>query len=466
MEKFLNSLKKLIPTRIFKALQPVYHFLLSWVAAFLYGYPSERMLVVGITGTTGKTSSVHIMAKMLRGLGYKVGYTSTAIFSDGESDRLNDKKMTMAGRMFTQKMLKKMFKNGCRIAIVETTSEGIKQFRHRFINYDWVLFTGLYPEHIEAHGSFEEYKKAKGRLFSHLGRCATKYADDDLKVKRKISGFKKIDLNRIKKRIVANLDDEHASYFLSFRAEEKIGYTLKEEVEAGSGLPDELKIIHYSEAETDDKGINFETLGENMHLSLYGKFNAANAMNAISVAFILNQDGKSIKKALAKVDGVPGRMERIDEGQDFTVIVDYAFEPNAMEKLYETVEDIPRNKIIQVLGGTGGGRDKDRRGKIGEIAGKRADMVIVTNEDPYDEDPEKIMEQVAAGALKAGKKEGKDLFRLIDRGAAIKKALSAAEKEDIVLITGKGCEQAICIACGRKIKWDDRQAAREALTEL
>ncbi|MBD3248347.1 UDP-N-acetylmuramyl-tripeptide synthetase [Candidatus Falkowbacteria bacterium] len=461
MEGFLNLVKRIIPTKIFKALQPIYHYILSWLSAFVYAWPSEKIIVIGITGTTGKTSSVYIMAKMLRALGYRVGYTSTAMFSDGDRDWLNDKKMTMVGRLFTQKMLARMVRNKCQFAIIETSSEGIRQFRHRFINYDWVIFTGLYPEHIESHGSFENYKEAKGKLFKHLKKCSTKYANEELHIFKTSAGFKKLELNRIKKTIIANLDDEYASYFLDFWSEEKIGYSQKKE--AVSDLPENLKAINYGSIKTNKQGISFEVMGERIYLGLFGKFNATNTMSAVSVAALLEKEPNEVKEALSQVDSVPGRIEKIDEGQDFTVIVDYAFEPKAMNSLYEVVDDIPHEKVIHVLGGTGGGRDKDRRPKIGRIAGKKADIVIVTNEDPYDEDPEQIMAQVAEGARKSGKKDDKDLFIMIDRGKAIEKAAGLADEDDVVLITGKGCEQAICVACGRKMKWDDREVARQAI---
>ena len=166
--KILNTIKRLIPKKIFKAFQPIYHYLMAWLAALIYGFPSEKLIVIGVTGTTGKTTSTYLIAKTLENAGLKVGFTSTAMFHNGKKEWLNDKKMTMVGRLFTQKMLRDMVKNGCQYAIVETTSEGVVQYRHRFINYDWLVFTGLYPEHIESHGSFQKYNEAKGQLFAHL----------------------------------------------------------------------------------------------------------------------------------------------------------------------------------------------------------------------------------------------------------------------------------------------------------
>jgi len=180
MNRLLVLLKKIIPKRLFGMLQPAYHYVLNFIAALVFGFPSNQLTVIGVTGTTGKTTVVYMAAELLKYAGKRVGYTSTAMFSDGQKEWLNDKKMTMLGRFFTQRMLRKMVQNGCDIAIVETTSEGIVQNRHRFINYDTVVFTGLYPEHIDSHGSFENYKKAKQKLFEHVGKCKKKNGQKEI----------------------------------------------------------------------------------------------------------------------------------------------------------------------------------------------------------------------------------------------------------------------------------------------
>ena len=222
MDKILIKIKKLIPKKVFKALQPFYHFLMSWFSAFIYCYPGNELIVIGVTGTTGKTTSIGLIAKMLEEAGFKVGYTSTAMFNDGEKEWLNDKKMTMIGRFFTQRILRRMVKNNCQYAIIETTSEGVAQFRHKFINYDVVLITGLYPEHIDSHGSFENYKKAKGRLFAHLKKCSHKYIDEKNKVIKTLSGIDTVPFKRYCSRIPLNelidllnqakIDGEHLGY--------------------------------------------------------------------------------------------------------------------------------------------------------------------------------------------------------------------------------------------------------------
>jgi len=465
MDKFLHIIKRYIPRKLFKALQPAYHWLLAALAAAWYGWPSDKLIVIGVTGTTGKTTSLYLIAEMLNSAGFKTGFTSTAIFFDGKTEWLNDKKMTMAGRFFTQRMLKKMVKNKCQFGLVETTSQGIEQFRHRFINYDILVFTGLYPEHIEAHGSFANYKLAKGKLFEHLKRCKTKYADDKKRVVKAESGFKKIEANRVKKTIIINADDEQADYFSNFWAEEKWGYKL---ATRNSQLATQINAVVYRDIKSDKDGIEFTVDGKaKIKLNLLGEYNAANAMTAVCLGTSQGISLEKIKTGLEKIGSIPGRMELIKSvAPAFTVIVDYAFEPEALKKMYNCLSGLEHEKIIHVLGSAGGGRDVARRPKLGRLAGENADLVIVTNEDPYDDDPKIIIDQVAAGAESAGKVISKDLFKIEDRREAIEKALSTAQENDLVLITGKGCEQAICAAEGKKIKWDDREVVKEELKRL
>jgi len=435
----LTFIKKLIPTPLFRALQPSYHYAMAFLASLVYGFPSNKLIVVGVTGTTGKTTVTYLAAQMLRGAGLKVGYTSTALFSDGTADQLNDKKMTMLGRFFTQRMLAQMVKNKCDVAIVETTSEGIVQFRHRFINYDVALFTGLYPEHIDSHGSFENYKNEKLKLFSHLAHC---------KKKSHVS---------VPKTIIAHGDDEHAKDFLNYPVQKKIVFSKE------NGVYEDVQMLPYAYHETNKTGVQFSFAETDVQLQLLGDFTATNATAAAAIGTALGVASEKIKTGLEKITGVPGRVEKIDEGQDFTVIVDYAFEPVALTKLYETIAPLNPSTVIHVLGSTGGGRDVSRRAQAGKIAGEHADIVIVTNEDPYDDDPRTIMDDVSAGAVAAGKKKDKNLFIVEERGAAIQSAIDRAQKDAVVLITGKGSEQAIVGKDLSFTPWDDRDAARRAL---
>jgi UDP-N-acetylmuramoyl-L-alanyl-D-glutamate--2,6-diaminopimelate ligase len=356
---------------------------------------------------------------------------------------------------------------------VETTSEGIKQFRHRFINYDVVVFTSLYSEHLESHGSFAKYKEAKGKLFAHLKRGRVKYINEERAIASAKSGLKKLELNRVKKTIVVNGDDQEGEYFLNFWSEAKLVFTFNPQAESGRWLNnmvsearvDDFILVRGDKIEARADGTNLEIDGQIINLQLLGEFNAHNALAAYAVGRNQMIPRDLIKTGLETIKSLAGKLELIDAGQDFLVMVDYSFEPKALTKLYQTIDLIPHHRLIHVLGSTGGGRDKARRPILGQLAGEKADFVVVTNEDPYDEDPQLIINQVAAGAEEAGKEIGKNLFLILDRQEAIVKALELAKKDDLVLITGKGAEQAICVANGRKIPWDDRETARIAIVD-
>lgn len=462
----------MLPKRLFAALQPAYHFLMAWLAAAIYRFPSNKLIIIGVTGTSGKTSTVYMLAKTLAGAGYKAGFSSTAMFGDGDSEWLNDKKMTMVGGFFNQRFLRSLVKNHCQYAIVETTSEGVKQFRHRFINYDILLFTNLAPEHIESHGSYEKYREAKGKLFAHLRRCHTKYRNENYYIVSPSSELKKLDLSRIKKTIIVNGDDKEAPYFLSFWSEVKFAYSsnlqLKpEELALGGDVSrvKDIKIANFGDIDASENGTSFNFQDTRIYLKLLGGFNAQNAAAAAVCGLSQDIPLEKVKASLESVKTLSGKMEKVDAGQDFTAVVDYAFEPGALSKLYEVVSMFPKKKVIHVLGSCGGGRDKARRPILGRIAGEHADIVIVTNEDPYDDNPAQIIEEVVIGAMQAGKEEGNDLFKFLDRREAIKKAVDLAEAGDFLLLTGKGSEQFICIQNGQKIPWDDRTVLKEEIVD-
>ena len=439
----LHAIKKIVPRRVFHALQPSYHYVMAWCAAAVYGFPSRRIRVVGVTGTTGKTSVVAIAAQAMRAGGLRVGYTSTALFSDGARDWLNDKKMTMVGRFFTQKMLRAMVRNGCDVAIVETTSEGAVQFRHRFINYDVMLMTGLYPEHIESHGGFDNYKRAKQSLFTHLWRSRCK----------RLAGV------HLPKTAIINCDDAHAHDFCILPPANTIGFASQPDACAACAE----RTVTYRAMGASARGVQMRFDTYDVQLAILGTFNATNAAAAGCICMACGMDAGATAHALEQVRHIPGRIERSEEGQDFTVIVDYAFEPHAVEKLYETIMALSPRRIIHVLGSAGGGRDRARRHALGLLAGSHADTVIVTDEDSYDDDPHVIMQEVARGAQDGGKRLGQDVIIVADRGEAIARAVATARTGDVVLITGKGCEQAIAGPNGLLTPWDDRTAVRDAL---
>jgi UDP-N-acetylmuramoyl-L-alanyl-D-glutamate--2,6-diaminopimelate ligase len=438
---FKTIVRHFIPIPLIK----IYHYLLAWLAAAWFGHPSEAMIVVGVTGTNGKSTTTQFIGRILEHAGHRVGWTTTASFKVADREWVNDKKMTMLGRFQTQRLLREMVDAGCEYAIVETSSQGIAQSRHIGINYDVAVFTNLTPEHIEAHGGFENYKMAKAKLFERLSALARK----------KING------EEIEKTIIVNLADPHADFFLSFKADRYAGFAIEEAGENAVRL-NTLPVIAKTPAY--EAGCTMFSLGDQlMHLKPIGRFNLENALAAIAVAQRFGVSGRALCDAVESLRDVPGRLERIDEGQKFTVIVDYAYEPAALGAVYEAIKLVSHAKIIHVLGSAGGGRDVARREVLGRMAACHDDIVIVTNEDPYDEDPMKIINDVADAAKAAGKQDGVTLFRILDRQEAINQAIALAQSGDLVLVTGKGSEPVMAVAGGKKIPWDDRVAVRKAL---
>ncbi len=411
----------------------LYHLALAHIAAILYGHPSERLIVVGVTGTNGKSSTVQYIGRILEQAGYRVGWTTTVGFKIGEREWTNDKKMTMLGRFQTQRLLRRMVDDGCTHAIVETSSQGISQFRHVGIHYDVGVFTNLTPEHVEAHGGFENYKRAKGKLFEAIAHAREKVIDGTL----------------VKKATIANALDPHTPYFASFRAGELFLFGREAQ-----------------DIEMNASGTQFSIQGVRFSFAPIGRFNFENVLAAIATSQALGLSIKQIAQAVSQLQPIPGRLESIDEGQPFHVIVDYAPEPAALQAVYDAMDLIGYARLIHVLGSTGGGRDVARRAVLGKMAAQKASSVVVTNEDPYDDDPMEIINQIADACVAEGKQDGVNVFRILDRQEAIQKAVSLARAGDAVLLTGKGCEPVMAVAHGRKIPWDDREAARQALRKL
>ncbi len=424
-------------------LKKVYHFLVAYFFYWYYGRPGRKMIVVGITGTKGKSTTCRLVASVLEQTGEKVGLMSTVEFQDGSSRFLNEKKMTMLGRGEIHKMMAKMVKNGCRYAVIETSSEGILQYRHLGLHYDICVFTNLGTEHQERHGGFENLKSDKGIIFAGLQ-----------KEKRKI-----IDGKKIEKTIIVNSDDKHAKYFYSFPADKKIVYGYCDQYMAENFVCARLISM--------EKKTLFEVNNFEYKLKLPGSFNVYNALAAIAVGRAVGLSESKIAEGIANVKMVEGRMEFIEEGQNFKVIVDYAHEAMSLTALFETMRVMaPQNNLIAVVGSDGGGRDKNKREEMGEIAGRLCDFVIITDVNCFDEDPQEIAEMLAVGARKAGKKDGVNLFIIVDREKAIRKAISLAKLNDEVAITAKGTEPCIVVAKGKKIPWSDRGITRKILKEL
>lgn len=453
-----------------KSILNFYHYFLAKFSAFVYHNPSEEMIIIGVTGTNGKTTTVNLIGSVLESAGYMVGWASTVNFKVGGRIWLNDTKMTMLGRFKLQKLLREMADIGCHYAIVETSSEGIKQYRHSGINYDICIFTNLTPEHIESHGNFEKYKEAKGKLFSHLSNSSRKKISQLKNFKNQPAlnlpaRFQNI-ADRIDKIAIVNLDSEHSQYFLKFNVDEKWGYSLGyKPFLIGPGVLNRKIVVDEIEYFSDHTF--FKINNNKIKINLLGEYNIYNSLAALVVGLSQNIKLEVIKEALAKVSPVPGRLEFINRGQDFSVIVDYAPEPESLRQTYEVLKRLAPKRIIHVLGSCGGGRDIARRPILGAMAAQNVDFVIVTNEDPYDDDPKEIINQVADGALQTGKVvEDVNLFKILDRYKAIERAISLAKTGDLVLLTGKGAEQAIVVQNRKKIPWDERRVCEEVLDKL
>ncbi len=414
---FKEKLKKIIP----EFFLDYYHFLLAFSAALFYWFPSRKLKVIGVTGTNGKSTTISLLFDVLKQAGLKTAYFSSVKSIVGERETTNNLRMTMPGPFRLQRFLKKAAAEKHQYAIIEVTSEGIKQHRHRFIDFYAAIFTNLSPEHIEAHQGFANYRSAKLELFKAA-----------------------------KEKHIINIDDENSSYFWNIPAKEKIGYSL-------IGKSDKPLVLMAERIDSIDKGIAFKVKGMVFSVKLLGDFNIYNCLAAIAFAFSEGVSLEICRQALVKSTFVPGRMEEIIS-QPFQIVIDYAFTPNALEKVYQTLKKDGAG-LICVLGSCGGGRDKWKRPVLGKLAAQYCRRVIVTNEDPYDEDPEEIIDQVLAGTDNKGEK-------MTDRREAINLALRSAKPGETVVITGKGCEPSICLAGGKRIDWSDKATATEEFEKL
>lgn len=445
---FFRVLKKIIPRQILN----LRHLWYAKKGAQKYGNPSEELFVIGITGTSGKSSVVFYLRQLLERCGFTVGSLSTIDFYIAGENKLNDQKMTMLGKMQIQKYLREMVDKGCNVAIIETTSEGRLQYRHRYINYDMMVLTNLYPEHIRSHGSFDNYKQAKIDLFDYTASCGHK----------KLSNITINDSGEIPKIAIVNSDHSEIDIekeFLAFNFDYSYEFSAYKSETATNSTPWKIDDVFYLNKISGSESV------ENMVYArgLDGGHNELNKTIAAAIANVMGVDESRIQNELGVLANPPGRVEFISEAKalGFDVIVDYAFEPVALSALYNTAAVAAAKRIIHVSGNTGGGRDKpDEKAKL--IA-QKADIVIITNEDPYDDDPMDIINEMADIIAREGKVDGVNLFRITERDEGIQQAIDLAEPGDTVLVTGKGSEQAMCVANGKKIPWDDRLQVKKAL---
>lgn len=410
-------------------LKGIYHYLLAWAGNILYGFPSKNLYVFGVTGTKGKSTTVELVSAILEAAGKKTALLSSIRFKIDRETRKNSTGTTMPGRFFIQRFLRQAAGAGCEYAIIEVTSQGILQHRHRFIQWDASAFLNVRPEHIEAHGSFEIYREAKVSFF--------RYAAKKSKKARKL--------------FFVNEEDPSSFYFSA--------------AVNGSGEVKYYGRQHFIENELNG---GRESIGD----WLSNNFNLENAALAAIFARSQGIGWPIIKKALENFKGVPGRLETIQE-KPFKVVIDYAHTPDSLEKIYQTLVTSDKRhatskRLICVLGAAGGGRDKWKRPVMGKIAAEYCREIVLTNEDPYDENPDLILQQIETGFSQIPNSKfpiPKNYWKILDRREAIGKAISMAKKGDTVIITGKGSEDFIHVAHGNKISWNEREVVESVLNK-
>jgi UDP-N-acetylmuramoyl-L-alanyl-D-glutamate--2,6-diaminopimelate ligase len=413
----MNELKKSLVAMLPPWFLEAYHLSLAYLGALVYGFPSRKLRVIAVTGTKGKSSTTEMLNAIFENNGEKTALLNSIRFKNDTDSQPNLTRMSMPGRFFIQGFLSDAVRAGCTTAILEMTSEGARQSRHRAIELNALVFTNLAPEHIESHGSYEAYSDAKFEIGKQLVRS----------MKRP----------RV---MVANADDSASGRYLTLQIETPLPFTLSAQQPYEAG----------------DKGGYFTFENEKIAIDLPGEFSLKNALAAATTARSFGVPAFVIARALSRLGSIPGRAQRIEAGQDFTVIVDYAHTPDSLKALYDAFH--ARRKIC-VLGSTGGGRDKWKRPVMGVIADESCDEILLTNEDPYDEDPLEIVQQMA-------KSMKRDVTIVMDRRAAIGRAIELARPGDAVLITGKGTDPCICVENGKKIPWSDAEVAREEIQRV
>lgn len=414
----MSGLKQLIKRYLPPQAIAAYHYSIAILGAALAGFPSRNLIVIGVTGTKGKSSTTEMINAICEAAGWKTAVLNSIRVKIGPNTLPNRMRMSMPGRFFIQRFFSRALASRCKVAIIEMTSEGSRQYRHRGIALDALVFTNLAPEHIESHGSFEAYAEAKLELGRQLVRSSKR--------------------PRI---MVANADDPQGARFLSLPVEHALPFSL-------SSDPTHAANEHGGHFRFDDMG---------MEVAQPGEFSLKNALAAATVCRALGIHSDAIARGLAAVTRIPGRAEVIDEGQPFTVVVDYAHTPDSLEAIYAAY---PMQKIA-VLGSMGGTRDSWNRPEKARIAAEHCRLTILTNEDPCDDDPRTIIAQ-----MEKGLPEGANAKVIVDRREAMREAFKEARPGEAVIITGKGTDPWIYGPHGSKIPWSDAGVAREELRAM
>jgi UDP-N-acetylmuramoyl-L-alanyl-D-glutamate--2,6-diaminopimelate ligase len=420
-----SLIKKIVPAAVFRQAVIPYHWLEALIANVRYGFPAREMYVIMLTGTNGKTTTASYLGSILNAAGQKVGVCSTAYFEINGKRIPNDLNFTVTNPFKLQQTLAQFKQAGVETLILEVTSHALVQHRTWGVPCDVAVMTNLTQDHLDYHGTMENYAAAKGKMFAGKPKF-----------------------------IVLNRDDNWYSYFDQFEAgEQKITYGTDEAADARianvklhkQGSDVRLKVDHTN-------GLQFTT-------NLPGKFNVYNATAAATAAYVMRVDTAKIVEGIESLTSVPGRLERVDEGQPYDIIVDYAHTPDALENVLETMKNLTRNRLLLVFGATGD-RDKTKRPIMGQIAARLADRIFLTDDESYTEDPAAIRHEVMEGIVAGG--GGSKAEEVADRKDAIKKALETARRGDTVIVTGMGHEQYRVIN-GSRQPWHDPTVIRELL---
>ena len=407
--------------------------LLGQLAAAYFGFPSRELVIIGVTGTDGKTTTCHLLHSIMqRQPGFRVGYISTLSADFGGKAAPTGLHVTTPGAPQVQEYLARMVEAGLTHCILEMTSHGLAQGRLNGVDIDVAVLTNVTHEHLDFHGSWEDYRASKAIMFGMLQNAWRKPGTDKV--------------------AVLNADDPSLGYFAAIPADRIITYGVHSHADRRA-----RDICHASDRAT------FSVQNHSYALRMPGEFNIANALAALCAAQALDVSFDAIRAGIAAVTVIPGRMERIDESQEFIAMVDFAHTPNALRRALQAGRQMlsPGKRLIAVFG-SAGLRDVDKRRLMAETAAELADMTVLTAEDPRTESLADILATMAAGCRAKGGIEGETFVRVPDRGQAIYYACQLAGSGDLVLACGKGHEQSMCFGATEH-PWDDRAAMRAAL---
>nr|MBN1229417.1 UDP-N-acetylmuramoyl-L-alanyl-D-glutamate--2,6-diaminopimelate ligase [Anaerolineae bacterium] len=413
---------------------------LAYLSAAYYGFPSRHLVMIGITGTDGKTTTTNLVYSILKAAGIRAGMISTISAMIGDQDLPTGLHVTTPTAPEVQAYLSRMVDARLTHCVLEATSHGLAQHRVSACDFDIAVVTNIQHEHLDFHDTWDNYRDAKARLFRNLTDGARKPG--------------------VSKTAVINLDDRpSADYLLAIPADRRLAYSTGQHTEADIVARD---VVYHPDAMAF--GVEIARNGMvNIRSALVGEFNVSNILAAISVAVALEIEHEGIFQGIEKVKSIPGRMERVDEGQDFLALVDFAHTPNALKMALQAARGmIAEDRQVIVVFGSAGLRDPAKRALMGKVAIGLADRVIITAEDPRTESLEAIMAASAEAARENGGIEGETFWRIPDRGRAIFFATQMARSGDIVLACGKGHEQSMCFGA-TEYPWDDRAAMRSAL---